>query len=59
MVRKITSEQEFTELVGGETLVLVDFYANWCYPCRKFQPTLASLEREFAAVRDKTIVQII
>lgn len=36
----------FSELIKGETPVLVDFYADWCAPCKMMPPILKQLKSE-------------
>ena len=46
----------FSELIAGEIPVLVDFYADWCGPCKMMKPILKELNRK---VGDKvTIIKI-
>jgi thioredoxin 1 len=41
------SDATFDEAVGGaDTLVLVDFWAEWCGPCKMIAPTLEEIASE-------------
>ena len=37
-----------SEVVDSSVPVLIDFYADWCGPCRMLAPALESLAREYA-----------
>lgn len=44
---KNIDENDFNELIKKNTLVLVEFGAEWCAPCKKMKPFLEELENEF------------
>lgn len=48
-MRKI-DEKEFVNLIRSDRLVVVDFYADWCMPCRYLSPILEKLSKEYKDV---------
>ena len=46
---KIVNEAEFNEITKTGT-TLVDFYADWCGPCKMLGPILESLDEEYSDI---------
>ncbi|MCQ2291683.1 MAG: thioredoxin [Bacteroidales bacterium] len=46
MAVTITSEN-FETLVGGDKLVVIDFWAQWCGPCKALGPTVEEIATEY------------
>ena len=47
-ILEITDEDFSTQIEDNEGLVIVDFWATWCGPCRIVAPIVAELAEEYA-----------
>ncbi|MDQ1238536.1 MAG: thioredoxin 1 [Thermodesulfobacteriota bacterium] len=54
-VKTFTDENFDVEVVQASRKrpVILDFYADWCFPCRLLEPTLEDIARE---MRDRVVV---
>lgn len=49
---EITSEN-YKEILAQDKLVILDFWAEWCGPCKKIAPFVEQLAEEYA---DKAVI---
>ena len=55
MARVINTQEFNEEVLNGKGVVLVDFFATWCGPCKALSPILDELAEK---VKDVKIVKV-
>lgn len=45
-MKKINNQATFDQYLNGDKPVLIDFYADWCPPCKMLTPVLEELSKE-------------
>jgi thioredoxin 1 len=45
MVQEL-SNNKYKELLNSDKIVVIDFYAEWCIPCKTLSPTLDTISEE-------------
>ncbi len=50
MVLKFTDDNFEQEVLNSDIPVLVDFYADWCGPCKMIGPVIEELAQEYEGV---------
>ena len=53
MAKEFTTDNFDAEVLESKKPVLVDFWAEWCGPCRMITPLIDELHKEF---KDKAVV---
>jgi thioredoxin 1 len=46
MVQEVNVNNFQSEVIDSDKLTIVDFFADWCGPCRKLSPIMDEIEQE-------------
>ncbi len=41
------TDENFEKTINENSLILVDFWAAWCFPCKMIAPTVEELAKEY------------
>ena len=51
MLKHINENEFQSEVLDASGVVVVDFYADWCGPCKMFAPILEELQEELTDIK--------
>lgn len=49
----ILTEESFQQELDSNNVIIVDFWAEWCSPCKKISPILDEISSEYNAIIGK------
>lgn len=51
MAFEVLNTRELRDNLASYRHVIVDFFATWCGPCKKFEPVFEKLDEEYPSVK--------
>ena len=54
-LRHITTLAEYQQAIKGNGLIVVDFFASWCPPCKEIAPKFEALTGKY---KDVTLIKV-
>ncbi|KAK8125776.1 thioredoxin [Apiospora kogelbergensis] len=55
---EITSPEQFSDILSKSRIVVADFYANWCGPCKQIAPVFEQLSKSLSKPNIATFVKV-
>lgn len=46
-IKNISPKELDTELSDKDSVIILDFWAEWCFPCKKIEPILVELVQKY------------
>jgi len=56
-MKELTSLEEVDKFIAAHTLVILEFGAPWCAPCKQLEPVLDQIQNEYQVEIGKVDVQ--
>ncbi|QPG74322.1 hypothetical protein FOA43_001649 [Brettanomyces nanus] len=50
-ITPILSEDQFKKVIADSNLVVIDFFATWCGPCKMLAPMLEKFSKEYSSAK--------
>ncbi|KAB5547266.1 thioredoxin-like protein [Coniochaeta sp. 2T2.1] len=54
----ITSQAQWRQIISSSAVVVADFYADWCGPCKMIAPTFESLSTKYSKPNKITFCKV-
>ena len=59
MIVNASAEEIQDAIADTSNIILLDFYANWCGPCKRLTPKLENMESDFSNIKFSKDIKIL